>query len=863
MKSAEIRQAFLDYFANLGHQKVSSSSLVPANDQSLLFTNAGMVQFKDVFLGSEQRSYQRAVSVQRCVRAGGKHNDLENVGFTARHHTFFEMLGNFSFGDYFKSEAIRMAWDFLTKVLQIPAEKLWVTVYEEDLESENIWLQEMGLAKDRVIRCGAKDNFWAMGDTGPCGPCTEIYYDHGAHIAGGLPGTSEMDGDRYVEIWNVVFMQFNRDPQGNMHPLPKPSVDTGMGLERIAAVMQGVNSNYDTDIFIHLRQAIEAIAPGVNHKSPSILVIADHIRSCGFLLADGVMPSNEGRGYVLRRIIRRAVRHGHQLGLPSPFMHQLLPALVEVMGDAYPELRQHAKTIQRLLKQEEEQFMRTISQGLKLLQDSFLTCKNKLLPGDVVFKLYDTYGFPVDLTADAAREKGYEIDNEGFLSLMQAQRAQSQAKMQFHSDYLALPNDLKATQFEGYAHLLGEAKVEALFADHEPVNTITSGSQGIVILAASPFYAESGGQIGDRGRLIGPHGDFMVTDTQKKGEFILHLGFVEQGEIRVDEKLKAEVNSDFRQAIRLNHSATHLLHAALRTILGNSVQQKGSLVNHEVSRFDFSFNRGLSAQECFEIEQWVNAKIRQNQTVQTEILDIETAKARGAMALFGEKYGEKVRVLTVGDFSQELCGGTHAKMTGDIGLFKIMDESSIASGVRRIEFVTGAKAIEMMQQDVSSLKQLASTLKTSPGQIQERINQLQTQIQGLEQENQSLLQVQLLAKAKAAISTHQALPQSQAFLILDCGMIDAKLLRMMSDACRDLQPKWAYVLYAIQDKQIQVIITIPKELQAKLGAAGDWVKQLCSKGGGRPDFAQGGGSKGDDFNQQLKHLEVSFAEKLA
>jgi len=859
MESAKIRQAFLDYFASLGHQKVATSSLVPANDPSLLFTNAGMVQFKDVFLGTEQRSYQRAVSVQRCVRAGGKHNDLENVGFTSRHHTFFEMLGNFSFGDYFKSEAIRMAWDFLIKILQIPAEKLWVTVYEEDLESERIWIEGLGLPKERVIRCGAKDNFWAMGDTGPCGPCTEIYYDHGPHIAGGLPGTAEMDGDRYVEIWNVVFMQFNRDPQGQMHPLPKPSVDTGMGLERIAAVMQGVSSNYDTDIFLHLRQAIEHLAPGIDKQSPSVLVVADHIRASSFLLADGVMPSNEGRGYVLRRIIRRAVRHGHQLGLPNPFMHRLLPSLIAVMGDAYPELKQQQSAIESLLKQEELQFMRTISQGLKLLEESFAAYKNQILPGEVVFKLYDTYGFPLDLTADAARERGYTIDHQGFERLMQVQRQQSQANMQFQSDYLAIPSDLSATVFEGYTAVSGQSLVQALYQAHNPVSLLTEGESGIVILAASPFYAESGGQIGDKGHLQGPQGRFTVTDTQKKGEFILHLGYVDQGEIAHGAVLDAVVDEQFRQAVRLNHTATHLLHAALRTILGDSVQQKGSLVNESISRFDFSFQRGLSRAECQAVEQWVNDKIRGNVVVDTAVLALEQAKASGAMALFGEKYGETVRVLSLGDFSQELCGGTHAQRTGDIGLFKLVSESSIAAGVRRMEFVTGAKALEMMQAETENLVNIAASLKTSPSQIMERMSLLREQMTVLEQQNQQLLQAQLLSQAKAAIAAnHQKVP----YLFLDCGALEMKSLRLMTDFCRDLAPEWAFVLYTIVEHQLQVMVSIPKVLQTKLGPAGDWVKRLCSKGGGRPDFAQGGGPLPQDFSQQLQDLDRDFAEKL-
>jgi len=862
MKSAEIRQAFLDYFANMGHQVVSSSSLVPAQDPTLLFTNAGMVQFKDVFLGTEQRSYTRATSVQRCVRAGGKHNDLENVGFTARHHTFFEMLGNFSFGDYFKKDAIRMAWDFLTKALGIPEEKLWVTVYEQDLESEQIWINEIGVSPERVTRCGAKDNFWAMGDTGPCGPCTEIYYDHGPHIAGGPPGTPEMEGDRYVEIWNVVFMQFNRDPNGNMQPLPKPSVDTGMGLERISAVMQSVNSNYDTDIFVHLRKAIVGLASPINQNSPSVLVVADHIRSCCFLIADGVMPSNEGRGYVLRRIIRRAVRHGHQLGLPTPFMYQLVPALIEVMGDAYPELIAQQERISQLLKQEEEQFMRTISQGLKLLQESLSVCKNKLIPGDVVFKLYDTYGFPVDLTADAAREADYQIDVAGFEACMQQQREQSQANAQFQSDYLELPENVSSTVFNGYDYLSHESHVVGLYHHQETTKQLGNDDKGIVVLSETPFYAESGGQVGDKGRLLGEKGEFVVTDTQKKGELILHLGYVAKGQIQLGDKLRAEVDSESRQAIRLNHTATHLLHAALRELLGTTVQQKGSLVNAGRSRFDFSFNRALTPAECKEIELWVNAKIRQNVPVQTELLSLELAQAKGAIALFGEKYGEEVRVLSMDSFSQELCGGTHVRMTGDIGLFKIISEASIASGVRRIEFVTGGAAMQDMQANMSLLQDLAAQLKTNPEQVTERVQQVLQQIQVLQQQNQKFEQKQLLEIAKTAIAKQKE-KHHLPYLILSCEGQEPKNLRLISDACRDIQSEWFYLIYTIQGENLHLVVSIPKVLQSKLGHAGDWVKKLCSKGGGRPDFAQGGGTIPQNLAHELSTIEKSIKELLA
>lgn len=854
MKSAEIREAFLNYFTQLGHQVVASSSLVPAQDPTLLFTNAGMVQFKDVFLGTEQRHYSRATSVQRCVRAGGKHNDLENVGFTARHHTFFEMLGNFSFGDYFKKDAIRMAWNFLTKTLAIPQEKLWVTVYEEDEESLQIWLKEIGVSPERVTRCGAKDNFWAMGDTGPCGPCTEIYYDHGPHIAGGPPGTPEMEGDRYVEIWNVVFMQYNRDPNGNLHPLPKPSVDTGMGLERIAAVMQGVNSNYDTDIFVHLRQEICQLASDINPQSPSILVIADHIRACSFLISDGVIPSNEGRGYVLRRIIRRAVRHGHQLGLPSPFFHLLVSPLIEMMGQAYPELKTEQQRIEHLLRQEEEQFMRTISQGLKLLQESLANCKNKLIPGDVVFKLYDTYGFPVDLTADAAREAGFLIDVSGFEEAMQQQRQQSQANTQFQSDYLALPQEISATRFHGYEHLNIDSKVELLFAHQVEVSELSTDQAGIIVLYETPFYAESGGQIGDQGRIYGPNGEFMVTDTQKKGELILHLGQIVKGSIAKGDLIRAEVNQDLRQATRLNHTATHILHSALREILGSSVVQKGSLVNAKRSRFDFSFNRALSSIELQQVEQWVNARIRENTPVETELLALEAARAKGAMALFGEKYGEEVRVLTMGQFSQELCGGTHAQLTGDIGLFKIVSEASIASGVRRIEFLTGAAAIEAVQFDTQNLQNLGIQLKTIPEQLQDKVTQLLGQIQSLQQQCQKLEQFRLLDIAKQAIAKQKE-KHSLPYLFLSCSELEPKSLRLLSDACRDVQPEWMFFLYTTFEQQLHVMVYVPKTLQTKLGTATDWLRKLCAKGGGRPEFAQGGGDIPLDLANKLADIE--------
>lgn len=857
MNSAAIRRAFLDFFATQGHQVVASSSLVPAADPTLLFTNAGMVQFKDVFLGTEQRSYSRAVSVQRCVRAGGKHNDLENVGFTARHHTFFEMLGNFSFGDYFKKEAIWMAWTFLTEILGIPKEKLWVTVYEEDLESEKIWIDEMGVDALRVTRCGAKDNFWAMGDTGPCGPCTEIYYDHGPDVAGGPPGSPDMEGDRYVEIWNVVFMQFNRDPSGNMHPLPKPSVDTGMGLERIAAVMQGVCSNYDTDIFIHIKKAIAALKPDLDLSLPSVQVIADHIRSCTFLLADGVMPSNEGRGYVLRRIIRRAIRHGQKLGLPSPFMHQLVPAVVEIMGEAYPFLQKQQDLVQQILMQEEEQFIRTLHQGLKLLQDSMRTCQNQVLPGDVVFKLYDTYGFPVDLTADAAREADVSLDMAGFEACMQAQRQQSKAHGQFQAAYLDLPADLSASVFQGYAHTDFTTEAISLLEDGRVVKSLSEGQTGIMVLAETPFYAESGGQVGDEGRLFGSHGEFVVTDTQKRGELILHMGFMAMGTIRLHDKIHAKVDEQRRQAIRANHTATHILHAALKEFLGDGVAQKGSLVEAGRCRFDFSFNRALSEQECHAIENWVNARIRDNVFVDTELLSLEMAQKKGAIALFGEKYGEQVRVLSMGDFSKELCGGTHATRTGDIGFFKILSETSIASGVRRMEFVTGGAAVHAIQNQESHLLNIAKLLKSNPEQIQERLLQMQQQLQ------QSEIQYQQLEKKWMLQQAREWVVNNQTTWILRSVEYDVKGMRLFCDALKDLKPDWMFVLYHIQGEQLHVMVSVPKAMQIQLGSASDWVKILCPRGGGRPDFAQGGGIVPSDLAEKIREIEEKISSLLS
>ncbi|WP_040534638.1 alanine--tRNA ligase, partial [Legionella drancourtii] len=694
MNSSEIRQAFFDFFAQCGHQLVASSSLIPANDPTLLFTNAGMVQFKDLFLGLETRPYHRAVSAQRCVRAGGKHNDLENVGYTARHHTFFEMLGNFSFGDYFKREAIQFAWDFLTRVLGLPEERLWVTVYKDDQEAEDIWLKEMKVSATRFSRCGEKDNFWSMGDTGPCGPCTEIFYDHGPEIAGGPPGSPDEDGDRYIEIWNLVFMQFNRDKDGNLHPLPKPSVDTGMGLERLAAVVQGVHSNYEIDSFQYLIKAIAKLGDVTDLNHTSLKVIADHIRSCAFLIADGVIPGNEGRGYVLRRIIRRAVRHGNKLGLPTPFFAQLVQPLIDVMGDAYPELITAKAHIEKVLIQEENQFARTLEQGLRLLQEQMHSLGGQEITGQIAFKLYDTYGFPVDLTADIAREQGLYVDMDGFNQLMQQQREQSQAASQFTIDYHAASQLDHQSDFHGYEKEIMEGRVIAILQDDVEVQSLSIGMKGAIVLDHTPFYAESGGQVGDRGFLIGEDNlRFRVDDTQKNGQAIVHYGEVTEGTMIVDQFISAQIDVQRRNAIRLNHTATHLLHAALKTIVGPQVQQKGSLVDAERARFDFSNFEALTTGQIREIEILVNEQIRANHEVVTRVMDIESAKKSGAVALFGEKYANDVRVLSMGEFSKELCGGTHARRTGDIGLFKIVAEYGIASGVRRIDLVTGSYAL--------------------------------------------------------------------------------------------------------------------------------------------------------------------------
>ncbi len=867
LTSSQIRQRFFDYFVNKQHHLVPSSSLIPANDPTLLFVNAGMVQFKDVFLGAEQRAYTRATSSQRCVRAGGKHNDLENVGFTARHHTFFEMLGNFSFGDYFKREAIQFAWEFLTKELGLPEEKLWVTVYKDDKEAEKIWLEEMQVDSERFSRCGEKDNFWAMGDTGPCGPCTEIFYDHGSEIAGGPPGSPDEDGDRYVEIWNLVFMEYERQASGELKPLPKPSVDTGMGLERIAAVVQGVHSNYDIDLFQHLIKSVAAIAQLDDLSSSSLKVIADHIRSCSFLIADGVRPSNEGRGYVLRRIMRRAIRHGNKLGIDEAFFFKLVEPLIEQMGAAYPELANQQMLIEDVILREEEQFAQTLEKGLQILEQAIAELTDKVISGEVVFKLYDTYGFPVDLTADIARERGLTIDEAGFERCMQAQRKRSQQGSQFAVDYTKSIMLDVVSQFTGYDTLIDEGCVRALLQGEEEVKALVAGQTGAVVLDKTPFYAESGGQVGDKGELlIGDKVVFQVTDVQKAGEAILHLGEVVEGELKVDEKVLAEVNPALRHAARLNHSATHLLHAALHRIVGAHVIQKGSLVDANRLRFDFSHAEPVSIDQLRQLESLVNEKIRANYEVQTTLSTLAEAKEQGVMALFGEKYGDEVRVLSMGEFSKELCGGTHVIRTGDIGLFKILSETGIAAGVRRIEAVTGQAAIDLLMQIEAELGHAATMLKTSPVKLTDRIAGLQKQLKALEKEKQ-----QLQLKLASGGSTGQGSFAEQAkevqgikVLAQRLDGIDTNGLRVTMDHLKDQLGSAVILLASIkEDNKIQLVAGVTKNLlkEFKAGELVNYVaQQVGGKGGGRPDFAQAGGSDIAGLDKALDSVHDWVAE---
>ncbi|WP_027910231.1 alanine--tRNA ligase [Pseudomonas sp. URMO17WK12:I4] len=853
MKSAEIREAFLSFFEEKGHTRVASSSLIPNNDPTLLFTNAGMNQFKDCFLGLEKRAYTRAATSQKCVRAGGKHNDLENVGYTARHHTFFEMLGNFSFGDYFKRDAIHFAWEFLTgdKWLKLPKEKLWVTVYATDDEAYDIWTKEVGVPAERMIRIGdnkgapyASDNFWTMGDTGPCGPCTEIFFDHGEHIWGGPPGSPEEDGDRYIEIWNNVFMQFNRTADGVLHPLPAPSVDTGMGLERISAVLQHVNSNYEIDLFQSLLAASAQAIGCANNGDASLKVVADHIRSCSFLIADGVTPSNEGRGYVLRRIIRRACRHGNKLGAKGSFFHKIVAALASEMGEAFPELKQQQAHIERVLKTEEEQFAKTLEQGLKILEQDLAELKGSVIPGEVIFKLYDTYGFPMDLTGDIARERELTLDEAGFEREMEAQRIRARSASSFGVDYNSLVKVDKDTRFLGYSATVASGELLVLLRDGQPVDTLNEGEEGVVVLDQTPFYAESGGQIGDCGFLEGPGVRFDVRDTTKVGGAWLHHGVVSKGSLSVGATINAEVDASVRTATGLNHSATHLLHAALRQVLGEHVQQKGSLVDSQRLRFDFSHFEAIKPEQLKELEEIVNREVRRNTPVQTEEMDIESAKAKGAIALFGEKYGDSVRVLTMGDgFSVELCGGIHANRTGDIGVFKIVSEGGVAAGVRRIEAVTGAAAFAYLNGAEEQLKEAASLVKGSRDNLLDKLAAVIDRNRQLEKELEQL-------KAKAASAAGSDLAGSAVdvkgvkTLSARIDGLDGKGLLALVDQLKNKLGSAVILLGGVQDDKVVLVAGVTQDLTAKL-KAGDLMKQAAAavggKGGGRPDMAQGGG----------------------
>ncbi len=877
MTTAQIRQRFLDYFKSKDHEVVASSSLVPGNDPTLLFTNAGMVQFKDVFLGHDQRPYSKATSSQRCVRAGGKHNDLENVGYTARHHTFFEMLGNFSFGDYFKREAINYAWEFLTQELQLPKEKLWVTVYADDSEAASIWLDEIGVDASCFSRIGDKpggkkhesDNFWSMGDTGPCGPCTEIFYDHGESIPGGPPGTPEEDGDRYIEIWNLVFMQYNRDKEGALHPLPKPSVDTGMGLERLAAILQNGHSNYDIDLFQALIAAAGKATGCDDLSNSSLKVIADHIRSCAFLIVDGVLPSNEGRGYVLRRIIRRALRHGHKLGQNEPFFYQLMKVLVEQMGEAYPELAQTQGMLEKTLKLEEQRFAETLDKGMKILEEGISSLSNQQMseqqiPGEMVFKLYDTYGFPVDLTADIAREHGLTLDMPGYEAAMQGQREQARSSSKFGVDYNEAISTDAVTDFTGYENLLDQSEVIALYKAGEAVDTISAGDEAVVILKNTPFYAESGGQVGDTGLLHNEQCRFDVMDTQKQGKAFIHIGSLAEGQLSVGDNLSAEIDAARRDATIRNHSATHLMHAALRKVLGEYVQQKGSLVDSEKLRFDFSHNEAVSAEQLHEIERLVNQQIRANLAAEANIMPIADAKAKGAMALFGEKYGDEVRVITLGDFSIELCGGVHVKRSGDIGYFKIITETGIASGVRRIEAVTGAAAVEQANAQYNKINKISSLLKASSDEVEDKLAQLLTRLKSQEKDIAQL-------KSKMATQTGRDLTAEAIevsgvkVLAVKLDGVDSKALRDTMDQLKNKLGSAIVVLATVEGDKVSLCAGVSKDQtgQVKAGELVNMVAtQVGGKGGGRPDMAMAGGSQPENLASALASVKDWVASQL-
>ncbi len=873
--TSQIRQSFLDFFESKGHSVIDSSSLVPENDPTLLFTNAGMNQFKDVFLGLDKRNYTRATTSQRCVRAGGKHNDLENVGYTARHHTFFEMLGNFSFGDYFKKDAIHFAWEFLTSSqwLGLPKEKLWVTVYKTDDEAFNIWRDEVGVPAERIIRIGDKsedqpynsDNFWQMGDTGPCGPCSEIFYDHGDHIWGGPPGSPEEDGDRYIEIWNLVFMQFNRQADGTMEKLPKPSVDTGMGLERISAVLQHVNSNYEIDIFDTLIKEVATQLNVTDLDNKSLRVVADHIRSCAYLIADGVVPSNEGRGYVLRRIIRRAVRHGNLLGAKESFFYQLVPTLAKVMGKAGDLLTEKQAHIQKTLKAEEEQFARTLERGLNLLEDALVKVKNNVLSGEVAFKLYDTYGFPLDLTADVCRDREITVDEAGFEKEMQAQRDRAKASSNFGVDYNNVIKVEGTTIFEGYTQTaLAEAKVIGLFCNGESVESIQSGENAVVILDRTPFYGESGGQVGDSGHISTEICNFVVSDTQKYGGVFGHIGQLEAGVLKVGDSVQTQINELRRYGATLNHSATHLMHSALRQVLGQHVVQKGSLVSDELLRFDFSQSEAITKSQLEEIEQIVNREIRRNSPVTTEVMDLETAKQQGAMALFGEKYGDKVRVVKMTEFSVELCGGTHVKQTGDIGLFKLISEGAIAAGVRRVEAVTGEKAIEWIQNQQKVVQQSAALLKADSYSLIEKIEQLQDKAKRAEKELQQLKD-KIASQAGADLAKQAENINGVNVIIQQLENVETKALRTMVDDLKNQLGSAVVVFASAMGEKVNLVVGVSKDTTSKINAGqlvNEMAQQVGGKGGGRPDMAMAGGTQPENINIALAKAKEWIQTKL-
>ena len=888
MNSADIRKSFLDYFAGHGHKVLPSSPLVPGNDPTLLFTNSGMVQFKDVFLGREARPYKRAVTSQRCLRAGGKHNDLENVGYTARHHTFFEMLGNFSFGDYFKREAIRYAWEFLTVNLGLPPEKLWVTVFRDDDEAADIWLNEIKAPPERFSRMGEKDNFWAMGDTGPCGPCSEVFYDHGPEVAGGPPGSPDEDGDRYIEIWNLVFMQFERKDDGSLEPLPRPSVDTGAGLERIAAVMQQVHSNYQIDLFQSLLKDIRDITGAGDLEDPSMRVIADHIRSCAFLVADGVLPSNEGRGYVLRRIVRRAIRHGHRLGVKDLFFHKLVQSLANVMGEAYPELVEQRSRIENVLLEEERQFARTLENGMTILEKAIAELDGKVISGETVFRLYDTYGFPIDLTADVAREHGLTIDSEGFEQAMAAQREQARAASNFNIDFkfdLATPNvtterasdkhektkdtQVQSTEFIGYDQLSGEAQVNGIFdtATGKPLAELSDDREAALLLDVSPFYGESGGQVGDTGVLEIGEMRFLVTDTQKQGESLVHIGKLRQGALRTGDRLEARVAAEERGAITLNHSATHLMNAALRNILGAHVTQQGSLVDKDRLRFDFSHSAPVGPEQIREIERQVNSEILRNSAVSKEIMPIGEARKRGALAMFGEKYGDEVRVVSMGgEYSVEFCGGCHVERTGDIGLFRITSESGISAGVRRIEAVTGGRALELVHHEEQTLRDACRVVKSSPDELVERVSQLTKANRALEKQIEQL-KARLATGAGGDLADRARDVAGIKVLATQVDGLDAKAMRDAVDKLKNrLGNKCVVVLAGSEDGKVSLVAGVSKDLTESV-KAGDLANMVAGrvggKGGGRPDMAMAGGRDASALPAALESVTPWVEAQLA